>query len=172
MQCLTGTLYPTLVADMPKEDILHHLDTCADFISMAMAQKGRVLVHWWVRLAVYPINLVIKVFIIYLEISSFISSPSFAVISVILALVAVLPSSSLSLWNSTIWSIRRRLSWCVPSVALCNPIRALCRNWSFIDAWAAKSIHSISGTNSIGCVWRANKCAKVNSLTCITTKYI
>ncbi|XP_014094950.3 dual specificity protein phosphatase MPK-4 [Bactrocera oleae] len=33
------------IADMPKEDILHHLDTCADFISMAMAQKVRVLVH-------------------------------------------------------------------------------------------------------------------------------
>ncbi|XP_011183104.2 dual specificity protein phosphatase MPK-4 [Zeugodacus cucurbitae] len=33
------------IADMPKEDILHHLDTCTDFINMAMAQKGRVLVH-------------------------------------------------------------------------------------------------------------------------------
>ncbi|XP_053952146.1 dual specificity protein phosphatase MPK-4 [Anastrepha ludens] len=33
------------IADMPKEDILHHLDTCTDFISKALEQKGNVLVH-------------------------------------------------------------------------------------------------------------------------------
>ncbi|XP_017493105.1 PREDICTED: dual specificity protein phosphatase 12 [Rhagoletis zephyria] len=30
---------------MPKEDILHHLDTCTDFIREALAQNGNVLVH-------------------------------------------------------------------------------------------------------------------------------
>ncbi|XP_067635712.1 dual specificity protein phosphatase MPK-4 [Eurosta solidaginis] len=33
------------VAHMPKEDILHHLDTCTDFISTALVQRGNVLVH-------------------------------------------------------------------------------------------------------------------------------
>ncbi|XP_030381010.1 dual specificity protein phosphatase MPK-4 [Scaptodrosophila lebanonensis] len=33
------------IADMPREDILQHLESCVDFISTALAQKGNVLVH-------------------------------------------------------------------------------------------------------------------------------
>ncbi|KAH8373844.1 hypothetical protein KR200_008209 [Drosophila serrata] len=33
------------IADMPREDILQHLEGCVDFISTALAQKGNVLVH-------------------------------------------------------------------------------------------------------------------------------
>ncbi|KAH8287675.1 hypothetical protein KR054_011347, partial [Drosophila jambulina] len=33
------------IADMPREDILQHLEGCVDFISSALAQKGNVLVH-------------------------------------------------------------------------------------------------------------------------------
>ncbi|KAI8034733.1 hypothetical protein M5D96_012556 [Drosophila gunungcola] len=33
------------IADMPREDILQHLEGCVDFISAALAQQGNVLVH-------------------------------------------------------------------------------------------------------------------------------
>ncbi|EDW56183.1 dual specificity protein phosphatase MPK-4 [Drosophila sechellia] len=33
------------IADMPREDILQHLEGCVDFISSALAQQGNVLVH-------------------------------------------------------------------------------------------------------------------------------
>ncbi|XP_017034700.1 dual specificity protein phosphatase MPK-4 [Drosophila kikkawai] len=33
------------IADMPREDILQHLEGCVDFISSALTQKGNVLVH-------------------------------------------------------------------------------------------------------------------------------
>ncbi|XP_004531137.1 dual specificity protein phosphatase MPK-4 [Ceratitis capitata] len=33
------------ISDMKKEDILHHLDSCTEFIESALAQEGNVLVH-------------------------------------------------------------------------------------------------------------------------------
>ncbi|XP_017055411.1 dual specificity protein phosphatase MPK-4 [Drosophila ficusphila] len=33
------------IADMPREDILQHLEGCVDFITTALAQQGNVLVH-------------------------------------------------------------------------------------------------------------------------------
>ncbi|XP_034139848.1 dual specificity protein phosphatase MPK-4-like [Drosophila guanche] len=34
------------IADMPREDILQHLEGCVNFISSALDQNGIVLVHW------------------------------------------------------------------------------------------------------------------------------
>lgn len=34
------------VADMPREDILQHLESCVEFIANALAQQLNVLVHW------------------------------------------------------------------------------------------------------------------------------
>lgn len=61
----------SVVADLPKEDILHHLDGCMDFITEALNVNGRILIHWYEGKSV--------------EIFTFSSSPSslsFAVISV------------------------------------------------------------------------------------------
>ncbi|KAM7350202.1 dual specificity protein phosphatase MPK-4 [Cochliomyia hominivorax] len=33
------------ISDMPKEDILHHLNTCVDFITLALSEGNNILVH-------------------------------------------------------------------------------------------------------------------------------
>lgn len=39
-------IYLLSVADMPREDILQHLESCVEFIANALAQQLNVLVHW------------------------------------------------------------------------------------------------------------------------------
>lgn len=40
------------VSDMPKEDILHHLNACTDFIASALSLGKSILVHWCVVICV------------------------------------------------------------------------------------------------------------------------